>query len=108
MVAYLLLAVAIAAEVSATVSLKLSAGFSKPGPSIIVVAGYTIAFVMLAMVRKAGLPVGVAYAIWAAAGVALVALIGTLFLGEPASPAMIAGLVLIIGGVVLMELGSAP
>jgi small multidrug resistance pump len=105
MVAYLLLAVAIAAEVSATVSLKLSAGFSKPGPSIIVVAGYTIAFVMLAMVLKAGLPVGVAYAIWATAGVAL---IGTLFLGEPASPAMIAGLVLIIGGVVLMELGSAP
>jgi small multidrug resistance pump len=105
--AYLLLALAIAAEVSATVSLKLSEGFSKVGPSIIVVVGYAIAFVALARVLKMGLAIGVAYAIWAAAGVALVAIIGVVFLKEPVNAAMIAGLALVIGGVVLIELGSA-
>jgi small multidrug resistance pump len=105
--AYLLLALAIGAEVSGTVSLKLSEGFTKLGPSIVVVVGYAIAFVALSYVLKLGLPVSVAYAIWAAAGVALVAIIGVVFLKEPLNAAMIAGLALVIGGVVLIELGSA-
>ncbi|MDQ7809879.1 SMR family transporter [Amycolatopsis sp. A133] len=105
--AYLLLALAIAAEVSATVSLKLSEGFSKLGPSVVVVAGYAVAFAALSYVLKMGLPVGVVYAIWAAAGVALVAIIGVLFLKESINATMIAGLALVIGGVVLIELGSA-
>ena len=105
--AYLLLALAIGAEVSATVSLKLSEGFSKLVPSIVVVLGYGVAFVALSYVLKMGLPIGVAYAIWAAAGVALVAIIGILFLKEPVNAAMIAGLALVIGGVVLIELGRA-
>ncbi|WP_033289977.1 DMT family transporter [Amycolatopsis jejuensis] len=104
--AYLYLALAIAAEVTATVSLKLSEGFSRLTPSILVVVGYGIAFFALARVLKLGLPIGVAYAIWAAAGVALVALIGVLFLKEPINLAMISGLVLVIGGVVLIEVGS--
>jgi small multidrug resistance pump len=107
MVAYLLLALAIAAEVTATVSLKLSEGFSKLGPSILVVAGYGIAFVALSQVLKAGMPIGVAYAVWAAAGVALVAIVGVLFLKEPLNLTMVAGLALVIGGVVLIEVGSA-
>ncbi|MFD9892498.1 DMT family transporter [Amycolatopsis sp. NPDC059027] len=107
MLAYLLLALAIGAEVTATISLKLSEGFSKVGPSILVVAGYVVAFVALSQVLKAGLPIGVAYAIWAAAGVALVAVIGVVFLKEPINAAMIAGLALVIGGVVLIEVGSA-
>ncbi|GAA4538332.1 DMT family transporter [Amycolatopsis samaneae] len=106
MVAYLLLALAIGAEVTATISLKLSEGFSKVGPSILVVLGYVVAFVALSQVLKAGLPIGVAYAIWAAAGVALVAIIGVVFLKEPVNAAMIAGLALVIGGVVLIEVGS--
>jgi len=104
---YLLLALAIVAEVSGTVSLKLSEGFSKLGPSIIVVLGYGVAFTALALVLKLGMPVGVAYAIWAAAGVALVAIIGVVFFKEQMTLAMAGGLVLIIGGVVLLELGSA-
>jgi small multidrug resistance pump len=107
MVAYLLLALAIAAEVTATVSLKLSDGFSKLGPSILVVVGYGIAFVALSRVLKAGMPIGVAYAVWAAAGVALVAIVGVLFLKEPLNLTMVAGLALVIGGVVLIEVGSA-
>ncbi|TVT62168.1 QacE family quaternary ammonium compound efflux SMR transporter [Amycolatopsis rhizosphaerae] len=107
MAAYLLLALAITAEVSATVSLKLSEGFSKLVPSLVVVAGYLTAFVALGLVLKLGLPVGVAYAIWAAVGVAAVALIGVLFLGEHLNLTMIGGLALVIGGVVLIELGAA-
>jgi small multidrug resistance pump len=107
MAAYLLLALAIGAEVTATVSLKLSEGFSRLGPSIVVVLGYGVAFVALSYVLKAGLPIGVAYAIWAAAGVALVAVIGVVFLKEPLNLAMVAGLALVIGGVVLIEVGSA-
>lgn len=103
---YLLLALAIAAEVSATVSLKLSDGFSKLVPSIVVVAGYGVAFVALAAVLKMGLPVGVVYAVWAALGVAAVAVIGVLFFKEPINLTMISGLVLVIGGVALIELGA--
>ncbi|SEP52134.1 DMT family transporter [Amycolatopsis saalfeldensis] len=105
--AYLYLALAIAAEVTATVSLKLSDGFSRLGPSIFVVIGYGVAFFALARVLKLGLPIGVAYAVWAAAGVALVAIVGVLFLKEPFNLAMAAGLVLVIGGVVLIEVGSS-
>lgn len=104
---YVLLAVAIAGEVTGTISLKLSEGFSKLVPSILVVAGYAVAFLMLAQVLKAGLPVGVAYAIWAASGVALVALIGAAFLGEGMTWTMAGGLALVIAGVVLLELGRA-
>lgn len=104
---YILLALAIAGEVTGTVSLKLSEGFSKLVPSILVVVGYGLAFTMLAQVLKMGLPVGVAYAIWAAAGVALVALVGAVFLGEDMTWTMAGGLVLVIAGVVLVELGSA-
>jgi small multidrug resistance pump len=105
--AYLLLALAIGAEVTGTVSLKLSEGFSKLVPSILVVVGYGIAFAALAQVLKLGLPIGVAYGIWAAAGVALVAIIGALFLDETMTWTMGAGLVLVIAGVLLLELGRA-
>ncbi|RJQ84362.1 DMT family transporter [Amycolatopsis panacis] len=104
--AYLYLALAIAAEVTATVSLRFSEGFSRLGPSILVIAGYGFAFFALSQVLKAGLPIGVVYAVWAAAGVALVALVGVLFLKEPINLAMIAGILMVIGGVVLIELGS--
>lgn len=103
---YLLLALAIAAEVSATVSLKLSDGFSKLVPSVVVIAGYGVAFVALAAVLKMGLPVGVVYAVWAAIGVAAVAVIGVVFFKEPINLMMISGLVLVIGGVALIELGA--
>jgi small multidrug resistance pump len=105
--AYLYLALAIAAEVTATVSLKLSDGFSRLGPSVLVVIGYGVAFFALSQVLKLGLPIGVVYAVWAAVGVALVAIIGVLFLKEPFNFAIAAGLVLVIGGVVLIEVGTS-
>ncbi|MCE7005240.1 SMR family transporter [Kibdelosporangium philippinense] len=104
---YLLLAVAIAGEVAATTSLKLSENFTKLGPSIVVVVGYLLAFGVLGKLLKDGFPVGAAYAIWAAAGIAAVAAIGAVFFAEPVNWTMAGGLVLIIGGVVLLELGRA-
>lgn len=103
---YLVLALAIVSEVIGTVSLKLAEGFTRPLPSVLVVVGYAGAFVALASVLKAGVPVGVAYAIWSAAGVALVALIGAAFLGEGITAVQVVGLVLIIGGVVALEAGA--
>lgn len=104
---WLLLAGAILSEVTATISLKLSDGFSKLVPSVIVVIGYICAFVLLSQVLKRGMSIGVAYGIWAAVGVALVALVGALFLGDSLTLVQVAGLVLVGGGVLALELGAA-
>ncbi|MHA6801634.1 DMT family transporter [Bounagaea algeriensis] len=104
---YLLLIGAILSEVLGTVSLKLSEGFSRLGPSILVIIGYLAAFTILGQVLKLGLPVGVAYAIWAGAGVALVAIIGAVFFGEGFTTVQLLGVLLVIGGVVALELGGS-
>lgn len=105
--AYAVLAVAILSEVLGTVSLKFVDGLSRPLPLILVVLGYGSAFIALANVLKMGMTVGVTYAIWSGAGVALVAVIGALFLNEQLTTLQFAGIVLIIGGVVALELGGA-
>ncbi|MFF8456380.1 DMT family transporter [Streptomyces albidoflavus] len=104
---WVLLACAILAEVTATISLRLSDGFSKIAPSVVVVVGYVTAFTLLALVLKRGMAIGVAYGIWAAAGVALVALIGAAFLGDSLTPVQYGGLVLVAAGVVALEAGGA-
>ncbi|ANY10175.1 DMT family transporter [Pseudonocardia sp. HH130630-07] len=103
---YILLAAAIVLEVMATISLRLSEGFTRIVPSVLVVIGYLGAFVLLSQVLKAGVPVGVAYGIWAAAGVALVAVIGAVFLGDGLTPVQIGGIGLVIAGVLALELGA--
>ncbi|MFI6283817.1 DMT family transporter [Streptomyces sp. NPDC051018] len=103
---YGLLAGAIAAEVAATTAMKYSAGFTKLWPSLFTVAGYLIAFSLLAQTLKT-LSVGTAYAIWAGVGTAAVAAIGMLFLGETASLAKFTGIALVIAGVVVLNTGGA-
>jgi small multidrug resistance pump len=98
---------AILSEVTATIALRLSDGFSKLVPSVVVAVGYLTAFTLLSQVLKRGMPVGIAYGIWAAAGVALVAVIGVLFLRETLTWVQVAGLVLVIAGVAALELGAA-
>jgi small multidrug resistance pump len=101
-VGYLYLSVAIVAEVVATSALKASDGFTKPVPSIIVVLGYGLAFFCLSLVLKV-IPVGIAYAIWAGMGVVLVAVVAAIaFKQMPDWPA-IAGMLLIISGVVVIN-----
>lgn len=103
--AWLLLAGAIAAEVVATSSLKLAAGFTRPLPSLVVVAGYVLAFWLLSQVVQR-LDLGVVYAIWCGVGMAVVAVVGVLLYGEGMPPLKLAGIVAIIIGTVLLSLAS--
>jgi small multidrug resistance pump len=104
---YFWLAGAIVAEVTGTIALRFSEGFSRLVPSIVVVLGYGVAFIALSQALTRGMPVGVAYGIWAAAGVTLVALVGAVFLGESLTWVQIGGIALVIGGVLALELGAA-
>lgn len=101
---WLLLAAAISCEVTASLSLK--GALDTPALYVVVVAGYVASFAFLALVLRAGLPLGVAYGIWGALGVALTALLSALLFAEPLTALMGLGMVLIIGGVLLVELGS--
>jgi len=103
---YLLLAIAITSEVIATTSLKLSAGFTRLIPSLAVVIGYAISFLLLSHILTRGIPIGIVYAIWAGAGVGLVAIVGRVFLGDQLTSLQIGGLVFIVVGVVALELGG--
>jgi small multidrug resistance pump len=103
---WVLLGAAIATEVAGTLALRASDGLSRLVPSIIVVVGYLASFGFLALVLKS-LPVGIVYAIWAAIGIALVAVLGKIMFGDPVPPIAIAGIVLIIGGVALVSVSSA-
>ena len=103
---YLLLVVAIAAEVVATSMLPRTEGFTVLLPSAVAVAGYGFAAFLLALVVRS-MPVGLAYAIWAGLGTLTVVVIGATFLRQPISGWQAAGIALIVGGVVLVNLGGA-
>jgi small multidrug resistance pump len=103
---YLLLAVAILAEVVATVSLKLADGFSRHGPLAAVAVGYAIAFWLLSVVLQQ-LPVGRVYAIWAGCGVAGAAFAGALLFGERLGPRDLAGFACVVIGVALLSFRSS-
>ncbi|MFC2972753.1 DMT family transporter [Azotobacter bryophylli] len=102
---WLFLFVAIFAEVIATSSLKASAGFSRLGPSLLAVAGYGVAFYCLSLTLRT-IPVGVAYAIWSGVGIVLVTLIAWLIFGQKLDLPAVAGMALIIAGVVVLNLFS--
>lgn len=102
---YLFLAIAILAEVIATTSMKAMAGLSKPLPLVLVIGGYAVAFWMLSLVVQT-LPVGVAYATWAGLGIVLVSVASYVLYGQKLDLAALAGMGLIIAGVVVMQLFS--
>ncbi|MEW2222591.1 multidrug efflux SMR transporter [Streptomyces sp. NPDC006990] len=103
---YVTLAAAILAEVLGTTAMKYSEGFSRLVPSLLTAAGYLVAIVLLAQTLKS-MSVGTAYAIWSGAGTAAIALIGMVFIGESVTAAKILGLLLVICGVVVLNLGGA-
>lgn len=99
------LAVAIVAETIATNALKASESFTKLWPSVLVIAGYAVAFYFLSLTLRE-IPVGIAYAIWSGAGIVLVTAISAILFGQkPDLPAII-GMALIICGVVVINLFS--
>jgi len=104
-VQWVFLSIAILAEVIGTSALKVSDGFTRLVPSLVVVLGYGISFFFLSLTLRT-LPVGVAYAVWSGVGMALIALIGWLFLEQPLDAPAIAGLVLIGAGVAVLNLCS--
>lgn len=99
---WLLLGIAIVSEVIATSALKAAEGFTRPLPSLVVVIGYGIAFYCLSLVLRT-LPVGVVYAIWSGAGVALIALAGWLLYGQALDLPAVVGMTLIVAGVIVLN-----
>ena len=104
---YLFLALAIATEVIATTFLKLTSGERQIWWAYPIVAvGYVLSFVMLSQTLSKGVPLGIAYAIWAGVGVVLVAVISWIVFHETLTWQQLAGMVLVVGGVVLLEAGA--
>lgn len=105
--ALILLLLAIISEVIGTSALRASEGFTKTWPTLLVVAGYGVAFYLLSLTLKQ-IPIGSAYAIWAGVGTALVAMVGVVLYRDPFNLWQGLGIALIVGGVVLLNLfGSA-
>ncbi|MDN5704817.1 MAG: multidrug efflux SMR transporter [Yaniella sp.] len=102
---WLYLSFAIVAEVIATLSLRATEGFQKKLWIIPMAVFYVIAFFCLALTLVAGMPVAIAYGIWSAVGVALIALLARVIWKEQLTPRMVLGLVLIMVGVILVEIG---
>ena len=104
---YLYLAIAIVSEVVATSFLKFTSGDRAVWWAYIVVAaGYGLSFWMLSLTLSAKVPLGIAYAIWAGAGVVLVAIVSWVVFKESLTLLQILGMGLVIGGVALLELGA--
>jgi small multidrug resistance pump len=102
---WVFLSVAIISEVVATSALKASEGFSRLWPSLIVITGYATAFYFLSLTLKT-IPVGVVYAVWSGAGIALIALVAWIFFGQSLDVPAIVGLLLIVAGVVVLNVFS--
>ena len=105
-VAAALLFIAIATEVGATATLPRAQGFTDPGWTAVVVAGYAFSIWLLTVVVKE-IPVSVTYAIWAGLGTAAIAVIGVMFLDEPLGVAKVVALGMIVSGVILLNLNGA-
>ncbi|MTD12899.1 QacE family quaternary ammonium compound efflux SMR transporter [Nakamurella sp. YIM 132087] len=103
---WLYLVLAILCEVGATMSLRASGGLRERKWIPAVVGGYVAAFVLLSFALGHGMALGVAYGIWAAAGVALTAVLARWLFREPLTRVMALGILLIAGGVLLVELGA--
>lgn len=103
--AWVFLVAAVVFEVSATICLRMSVTGSS-GWYIPVGVGYVLAFTALSSALVQGMELGVAYGIWAATGVALTAVLSRVFFKEPLTLLMTFGIILIMGGVLLIELGS--
>jgi len=104
--AWILLSIAISAEILGTLALKASDGLSKLWPSLGVLIGYALAFTLMAISLKK-LDVGITYAIWSGVGIIGAAIGGVVFFDQHLSRMAMIGMGIIIAGVVVMNLGGA-
>ena len=102
---YVYLAMAILAEVAATSALKASNGFTKLYPSLLVVAGFGVAFFFLSLSLRT-IPVGVAYAIWSGVGITLIVVIAAVMFKQVPDLGALAGIALIVAGVIVLNATS--
>jgi len=106
MFAWIYLSAAIATEVVGTVFLRFTDGFTRPAPSILVVATYAASLWLTALALRE-LEISLAYAVWAGVGTAAVAVIGMAAMGESVNALKLASIALVIGGVVGLNLSGA-
>jgi small multidrug resistance pump len=104
---YVFLGIAIVAEVLGTSLIKGTEGFTKLWPTLACLVAYGVAFLALAQAVERGMNVGVGYAMWSGLGTTAIVIIGALFLSEPVTAAKVAGVLLVIAGVVTLNLGGA-
>lgn len=100
------LAAAVTSEIVATLSMRASDSFRRRRWIAPVVGGYIVAFGFLALALQAGMAVGVAYGVWTAAGIALVALLARKIWSDPLTGRMVIGIGVVTIGVVLVEMGT--
>ena len=98
MIYWLALSGAILLEVAGTTSMKLSYGFSRPLPSVLLFVFYAMSFTLMTIAVKK-IDMSVSYAIWSGVGTALIALIGIGWFKEPLTSLKIVSIVLIVAGV---------
>ncbi|MFF5171172.1 DMT family transporter [Micromonospora sp. NPDC000089] len=103
--AYALLAFAIAAEVAGTSLMKATEGFTRLWPTLGVATAYLISFYLFSQAVRT-VPVSIAYAVWSGVGTAAIAAVGAAFLGEPLNLMKLAGIALVVGGLVVLNLGG--
>lgn len=102
---YLILVFAVVFETIGTSALQASQQFSRLGPSALVVVSYVVSFVLLGWALKF-MPVGIAYAIWSGLGIVLIAVIGFVVFGQRLDLPAVAGMVLILAGILVIHLFS--
>ena len=99
------LGIAIFSEVMATASLKSTEGFTKIGPSVLVLIGYSAAFYFLSLTLE-DIPIGVAYAVWSGVGVAAITIVSVVYMDQKIDVAGVLGIGLIVAGVIVLRLFS--
>jgi len=103
---YLLLSLAIAAEVVGTSLLKSTEGFTKLWPTLASLGSYAVAFYLLSRTVEK-LEVGMVYALWSGVGTVIIVVVGMLFLNEPITAMKVFGIGLVVAGAVILNLGGA-
>ncbi|RVV99832.1 QacE family quaternary ammonium compound efflux SMR transporter [Mesobaculum littorinae] len=102
---YLYLILAVAAETVGTTALQASQQFTRLGPSVVVVVAYAMSFLLLSQVLRY-LPVGITYAIWSGLGIFFIAAIGWLVFGQRLDWPAVVGILMILGGILVINLFS--
>lgn len=103
--AWVLLLLAGVLEIVWAYSMKLSAGFTRPGPALVTLTTMALSFALLSLSMKT-LPLGTAYTVWTGIGAVGAFVVGIVVLGEPANALRLVAAALIVGGLVLMKLSS--